>query len=205
MSGGIYDRLYTADTDGRNIYLLNDSGKMSHCCWQDNETVFGWGGAQTAINTLRKYKTIAKYFIKPLLPLYKKLVSGNSIDGTSKISSMVTGESYLFLKDKTKQVRKVPVDILDRNGHPTFSPTNSELAITDTYPDKDGVAKLLLYHADKNVVTVVDELKSIQEFDNSPNRCDLHPNWSYNGQYVAIDTMNDGCRSIYIYDISTLS
>ena len=109
------------------------------------------------------------------------------------------------MKDKTKQVRKVPVDILDRNGHPTFSPTNSELAITDTYPDKDGVAKLLLYHADKNVVTVVDELKSIQEFDNSPNRCDLHPNWSYDGQYVAIDTMNDGCRSIYIYDISTLS
>jgi len=48
---------------------------------------------------------------------------------------------------------------------------------------------------------VIDELDSISEYDNSPIRCDLHPRWSFNGKYVSIDTMNDGVRSSYLYEI----
>jgi len=49
---------------------------------------------------------------------------------------------------------------------------------------------------------IIDKLKSIQKYDNSPCRCDLHPKWSFDGGYISIDTMNDGVRGIYLYDVS---
>lgn len=200
--GGIYTRLYTANIDGSDMFLLNDSGRMSHFCWNKSNQVFGWGGVPNAINTLRKYKNIVKFFIKPLLPLYKKLVSGNAIDGTSKISSLVTGDSYILFNDKSSKKEKVSLEILDRDGHPTFCPTNEEWVVTDTYPDKNGIAQIILFNIKTNKKIILDELKSIQKYDNSPNRCDLHPKWSFDGKYVSIDTMNDGVRGIYLYNVS---
>ena len=35
--------------------------------------------------------------------------------------------------------------------------------------------------------------------DISSIRCDLHSGWSIVGTHLSIDTMNDGCRSIYVY------
>jgi hypothetical protein len=201
MNGGIYDRLYTADLDGANLFLLNDSGKMSHFCWMNSESIFGWGGVNTPANTLRKYKTVVKYFIKPLLPIYKKLVSGTSDAGVTKLSSFVTGESYIVFKDKTSKRTKISSTILNRNGHPSFSPYFKDWCITDTYPDKNAIAQLILFNIKTNQVIYLAELSSIQKYDNSANRCDLHPKWSYNGRYVSIDTMNEGVRSIYLYDL----
>ena len=110
IDGGIHTRLYTAKIDGRDIFLINDSGRMSHFCWNYNNQIFGWGGVPNTINSLRKYKNIVKFVIKPLLPLYKKLVSGNAIDGTSKISSLVTGDSYILFNDKSSSKSKVSLD-----------------------------------------------------------------------------------------------
>ena len=128
--GGIYSRLYTANIDGSDLYLLNDSGRISHFCWKNNSQIFGWGGTQNPINQLRKYKNIFKFFIKPLLPLYKKLVSGNAIDGVSKISSLVTGDSYILFNDKSSDKQIIPLNILNQDGHPSFSPTDLNWIVT---------------------------------------------------------------------------
>ena len=197
--GGIYTRLYTSDINGSNIHLLNDSGRMSHFCWNDNG-ILGWGGAPNVINSLRKYKNTAKFFIKPFLPLYKALVSGNAIDGTSRASSIITGDSYIIFDTKSIK-EKISVQVLDRDGHPSFCPVNKNWIVTDTYPDKHGFAQLILFNIESKVKIIVDKLSSIKEYDNSANRCDLHPKWSFDGKYISIDTMNDGVRGIYLYDI----
>ena len=44
-----------------------------------------------------------------------------------------------------------------------------------------------------------EKLRSIPELDSTGMRCDLHPKWSFDGAYFAVDTMNDGCRGIYLY------
>jgi hypothetical protein len=199
--GGIYTRLYTANIDGSQLYLLNDSGRMSHFCWGWGGHLFGWGGISNSINRLRKYKNFAKFFIKPMMPLYKRLISGNAIDGNSKISSMVTGDSYILFKDKTTTKQKILNGILNRDGHPSYCPSNKNLIVTDTYPDKNGVAQLIIFNIKNKERYVVDKLNSIQNYDNSPNRCDLHPKWSFDGKFVSVDTMNDGVRGIYVYKI----
>jgi hypothetical protein len=114
QDGGIYSRLYSSNTDGSDIYLLNDSGRMSHFCWQDNEYILGWGGVSNPINRMRKYKTVVKFFIKPLLPLYHKIIGNNS-----PIRSIITGDCYLIFEDKKNNIQKVAPE-LKEDGHPSF-------------------------------------------------------------------------------------
>lgn len=197
-AGGIYARLYVSDVDGRNLHLVNDSGRMSHFCWKDDGEILGWGGISNPINSLRKF-AVAKYLIKPLMPLYKRIVKGNAIDGTNKMSKLVTGDSYILFDTVSGKKRRLPLDFLDRDGHPSFHPRDRNRFVTDTYPNRDSRAKLLIYDIAMGSGEVVDEVKSIPVFDNSPNRCDLHPKWSFDGQFVSIDTMNEGVRGIYLY------
>ncbi len=89
------------------IYLINDSGRMSHFGWQDDRYLLAYGGLENRVNTLRKHKKLVKYFIKPLLPLYHKLVSDNS-----KLSKAITGDSYIIFSDKEKTVQRVALEIL---------------------------------------------------------------------------------------------
>lgn len=200
--GYIFTRLYTANIDGSSLYLLNDSGRMSHFCWGLDGELFGWGGFPNSINRLKKYKNITELIIKPLMPLYKKLISGNSINGSSKMSSIFTGDSYILFKDKTAIKEKIPIKILDRDGHPSYCPKNRNILVTDTYPNEKGIAQLIIFDIKKKEKYIVDNLNSIQNYDNSPNRCDLHPKWSFDGEFVCVDTMNDGVRGIYVYKIN---
>ena len=41
-SGGFTTRMFTADIDGSNIYLLDPSGRTSHFIWKDSEHVTAW-------------------------------------------------------------------------------------------------------------------------------------------------------------------
>jgi hypothetical protein len=198
--GGIYARLYSSNLNGTEVSLLSDSGRMSHYAWKDNKYLLAYGGVENKINNLRKYKNILKYFIKPLLPLYHKIVNDNS-----RISKMVTGDSYLLINTESKDISKVATSISSEDGHPSFSKNGKkDIFITDTYPDPDegSLANLLAFNLATNEFCLVDQLNSLSEFDNSPLRCDLHPRWSYNGDYVSIDTMNDGVRSCYLYKVS---
>ena len=203
--GGIYTRLFTSDVDGKNIYLLNDSGRMSHFCWKNENQILGWGGISNSINRLRKYKSIGKFFIKPLMPIYKKISGGDSIDGNSKFSTMVSGDSYIVFEDKTEIKNRLFVDILKKDGHPSFSKINENLLITDSYPYPDlntnFKEELLLCELGSNKLTIVDILNHSKELAKGSSRCDLHPKWSHDGKYVCIDTLDKGFRSMYLYKI----
>jgi hypothetical protein len=197
--GGIYARLYKSNLDGTDVTLLNDSGRMSHFGWRDDKYLLGYGGFANKINSLRKYKNILRFVIKPLLPFYHMVVNDNS-----RISKLVTGDSYLLFNTKEKSIQKVAESISSEDGHPSFSKNgHKDVFITDTYPDPDegSIAKLIAFNIESNDYVILDQLNSISKYDNSPIRCDLHPRWSYSGKYVSIDTMNDDVRSSYLYEI----
>ena len=82
-----------------------------------------------------------KYFIKPLLPLYRALIGDRS-----KIRSILTGDSYLIFKDKTTNIKKIETYILGEDGHPTFNPNNKDLFISDTYELDDNHRELFLFN-----------------------------------------------------------
>jgi hypothetical protein len=202
LDGGVYSRLYTADIDGNNIYLLNDSGRVSHQCWKNSEEIVAWAGLSNPINSLRKYKKIVKFFINPLMPLYKKISGGNSVEGNTKFSSLIAGDSYVTFKDKTNLKIRLAKDVLKSDGHPSFSKSNERLMVTDTYPinSKNNKQELILFDILTNSIVTKNYLKH-DKYSQSPMRCDLHPNWSPDGKMVSIDTIDGGHRSINVYEI----
>jgi hypothetical protein len=200
---GVYARLYTVNVDGSDLYLLNDSGRMSHNCWRNDYEIVGWGGISNPINSLRKYKNIVKFFIKPLMPLYRKMAGGNSVDGNSKLSAMISGDSYIVFTDKTNKKERLASKILLKDGHPSFSKVDNNLMITDTYPNPndDFKEELILFDIDKKEIVSRLKLNHLEEFSSSAVRCDLHPKWSHDGKYICVDTLDKGYRSIYVYEV----
>ena len=195
--GGIYDRLFTVNIDGSDLFLLNDSGRLGHYCWRNDQEILMYGGLKNSINGLRKKKIFLKYLFKPLLPFYHILIKDNS-----KISKVLTGDSYVILKDKGNIKIRIADEISTEDGHPSFSDLDTNTFITDTYPKKsnDHTATLLAYDIEKKKKIILAKLKSLRTHDETGWRCDLHPKWSYDGRFVAIDTMDSGRRSIYIYE-----
>jgi len=196
---GIYARFYTANLDGSDIYLLNDSGRMSHFCWRNEKELLAWCGLPTTINRLRKYENLVKYFIKPFLPLYHRFVQNNS-----SVSKMITGDSYVLFKDKSDLTTKIGAETLCEDGHPTFCPSNKDWFISDTYQDDRGYRHLFLFNMLNGKKVDVAQLKSNPHSDNSSFRCDLHPKLSYDGRYISVDTVHEGDRQMYVYDMEEI-
>lgn len=197
VDGGIVARLITADIDGGNLFILNDSGRMSHFCWRDNETVFGYGGASTAFNKLRAQKAIAKHLIKPLLPLYHRLFPAGGA-----VSRHVTGDGYQIMKDYSRNHDRIDRAILPDDGHPTFRPGSPSTIINDTYPNENGDCRLYLFDVDRRDVLAETTVASDPTVRATGYRCDLHPKWSFDGGYVAIDIISTSGRGISVYAVN---
>jgi len=196
--GGIFDRIYTADVNGENLYLLNDSGRTGHYCWRNDTELLAYAGLSNPVNKLRKRKNVVRFLFKPIMPLYHKIVKDSG-----SISKLLTGDSYVLFIDLSQYKKRVASQISSEDGHPSFSCNNDHQFITDTYPKRSNgsLAKLIMYNLKSNDFSIMAELKSIYKYDESPLRCDLHPKWSYDGDFVSVDTMDSGMRSIYLYKI----
>ncbi len=199
-TGDMFSRLYTINPDGSDLYLLNDSGRMSHFCWRNESEIIGWGGLSNLINAARKYENISKYLIKPVLPLYHKLLSKRA-----KISNLISGDSYILFQDKTNEKYKVFANVLKYDGHPSCLRSNEDILITDTYPNKDEdfYQKLYIFDQREAMMKEFISIKHNQKFVNSACRCDLHPKVSHDGNYISIDTFTDNYRSMCLFEIGT--
>jgi hypothetical protein len=197
-SGGVYTRLYVSGLSQISPRLIDDTGRLTHYSWVDEDHIFGWGARPTFATSLRKSNVIAKLLFKRLLPIYKALVKGNAIDGHSALSRSLTGDSYLLIDVNSGKSSPQFRHVIDRDGHPSPLPNHRGWIVTDTYPDRESKALLLAGNLESQEVVVLDELRSIPSFDNSPYRCDLHPKVSFDGRYISVDTMNDGVRGIYL-------
>ena len=88
-------------------------------------------------------------------------------------------------------------DALDRfgDGHPSFSP-DGQWIVTDTYPDRARMRRLLLCGpADKTMIEVA-AFHSPWRYD-GPKRCDLHPRWDPSGQLRSIDSTHGESADVH--------
>ena len=201
--GGIFSRFYTCDDYGDNLYLLCNSGRMSHFCWMDDHRILAYGGLPNKLNSLRRSRSLVKYLFKPLLPLYHGLVR----DDTS-LSKKLTGDSYLLFTDQSEIVERVASDISYEDGHPSSVGDSGNIFVSDTYPNSfngGSVASLIIFNLEKEESRLLARLGSIPSYDDTPLRCDLHPKISFDGNYVCVDTMDNGVRGIYVYSLSYLT
>lgn len=206
-AGDIFARLYVMELQDRALNLILDSGRLSHSSWCGDTSILAWAAPESVLAGLRKSPLVRGHLGKMLRPVYRTLVSGNPKYGQSKVSQIINGDSYLLIETAgadAGKTRSVCVDSLDRDGHPSALRSRPHLMVTDTYPDRDHRARLLLANAISGKVIEVDTVRSMPELDNTPIRCDLHPKLSFDETLVSIDTVQDGYRAIYVYEIASL-
>ena len=195
-ASGTASRLITADVDGKNMFVLNDSGRVSHCCWRDDKTMFGYCGRATAFNRLRKSKAIGKSLIRPLLPIYHRLFpSGGAV------SRVVTGDCFQLMHDRSKRTASISRDAIPDDGHPTYQPGSASVIVNDSYPDEFGNCRLFLFDVDRGNVLAEIAVASDPDVRATGFRCDLHPKWSFDGRYVSIDTISKRGRAVVVYEV----
>jgi len=114
-----------------------------------------------------------------------------------------TGTHFYLYADRTGEKEIVGGDVLRHDGHCTFSPDGTWV-LTDGYPDKTGMQPLMLYRPSDGTLVSLGRFFQAKEH-RGEWRCDLHPRWSRDGQYVCVDSMHAGkLRQMYLIDTGAL-
>ena len=114
------------------------------------------------------------------------------------------GDRYYLINIVTGDKKVIGEGILDiyGDGHPSFSPDRRWI-LTDTYPDKVRKQHLLLYEIATEKLIEVGSFFAPLKYSNA-KRCDLHPRWSRDGNFISIDSTYEGQRKTYILDVSAI-
>ena len=196
---GIHSRLFKYNFRDDDLSILVDSGRMSHYCWINDTQVLAYGALGNPLNRFRTRGGVAKHIFKRILPIYKVLTPDSS-----KLSKILTGDSYLIIDVSDSAThRSVLPQLRSLDGHPSAI-MGSKLIVTDTYSRLalKEKARLIIADLETHESLIVDELNSIEQYDETAIRCDLHPRISASGKLISIDTMDRGVRGIYVYSIS---
>jgi hypothetical protein len=135
---------------------------------------------------------------------------GSHYNWKSKNELVLTGENIFHKKEKTDitayylntdtlETYPIDKDFFTGDGHCSYSP-NRRYILYDSYPTKQmPYRKLMLYDVYSHQVIVLMYLRSDKSLHNYIDdcRCDLHPRWSADGEYITFDSIHEGFRGIY--------
>ena len=108
---------------------------------------------------------------------------------------------YHLYNDANDTVQIIGKDILNENGHMTYSQDGRWL-LSDTYPDAHTNDRILfVYDCKHNRRIDIASLYTPPDLGKH-NRCDLHPRWSPNNKHICIDSVHQGKRQMYVIDVN---
>lgn len=118
--------------------------------------------------------------------------------------TLVNGDCYYLVNVASGNIEPIGKGVLNRwgDGHPTFSPDRRWI-ITDTYPDKRRMRRLLLWDTLKEELQEVGSFFAPWKFDGVA-RVDLHPRWSPDGTMISIDSAHEGKVRTYVFSLNKL-
>ena len=221
--GGIRTRIMTIGVDGEGLRCLA-YGFLSHFDWKDDEHIFIWGRPSSSIDTMRSTPIFSNPMLSPIFSIAKTIAKKLL---KKKVSSNM---SFLMLSDTNpSQIKPFAQGVLTCDGHPMTCPTDNDLCICDTYPDKNMERTLFTYRFSTNERIDLGRFRMINEqpdgslfnqytegvdagiikmfspdlysFTRSGLHCDLHPRWSADGKYAIFDSIHEGSRQIYMCQI----
>lgn len=115
-----------------------------------------------------------------------------------------SGNRYYLFRDRSREKEIVGADVLDRDGHCSYSP-DEKWILTDSYPSAgDPHRTLILYNTAANLRVDVGRFHSPPAIS-GPIRCDLHPRWSRDGRAVCVDSVHEESRQMYVVDVTPVT
>ncbi len=205
--GGIHTRLFTANPDGTGLYLSAE-GTLSHFDWFipsnvegfSDDQIFVWGRKRSTLINLRKKNVFNSPILKPLLSFARKQ--------KGFLRHQILGDQLLLFKDKAGYVGSIGENKITEDGHFTRY-KDTDWILGDTYPDKNHFRDLFLFNLKTKEKLILERFYSLVEkvpesWDLSAMRSDLHPRFSRDGKQVCIDSVHEGTRQIYVFDVSNI-
>lgn len=152
-----FDRLMYSDFN--SLKILIDFGMVSHCCWLDDENIFGY------------------FRVSGVDGYYYCNIKTNEINPCNEMTNLNLGD-----------------------GHPSCF---KDLIVFDSYPDKSRMQKLFVFNKRTlKISELLNVFQSVKYMDQT--RCDLHPRFSDDGDYIFFDTVYKGLRRQCYINISKL-
>ena len=109
------------------------------------------------------------------------------------------GNGYYLMKDKSQEYTHLWPN-LNNDGHPSYCPTDNNLVVFDTYPNRARVQEVKIARDDSNEVKTIAKVFAPFKYDND-TRCDLHPRWSRDGKKICFDSVFEGHRGLYVVKV----
>ncbi len=109
-------------------------------------------------------------------------------------------DAYLLFPDFGQPDEDIAPGVFSGDGHCSFSP-DGRWMLTDGYPDKDGYQGLILFDGKKRIDVFRQYCPITGPID---ARCDMHPRLSPDGRLVALDSLAEGVRKLYVLDVSRI-
>jgi hypothetical protein len=193
--GGVYTRLFFANTQDWNYWCALDTGMGSHACWIADDQFGIWARQQSFVKSVTQFNWSS--LLKPIIAFVRKVGIPN------QLRTSLYGDKFLFFNLYSDQVtsfgQRIPSN--EGGGHFSFDNT-SRWMLNDTLPNKKGERPLMIYDLWQNKRYDILHLKTPLDIHSTPWRCDLHPRWSPDNSWVCIDSIHEGTRGIYIANIS---
>lgn len=202
--GGIHTRLFTANPDGTDLFLLAE-GTLSHFDWFSDDEIFIWGRNRQFFTSLRRHNFFKSPLLKPVLNFVRKKERGF-------LRHRVIGDQLLLFKDKVGYMGSLGVNKITEDGHFTRY-KDTDWILGDNYPDKNHFRDLFLFNLKTKEKIILGRFYSLPAktsaevsagWDLSGMRTDLHPRFSHDGKKVCIDSVHEGTRQIHVLDIGNL-
>lgn len=115
-----------------------------------------------------------------------------------------TGSRYQRVDVFSNRASDLGTNAPEQDGHPSLSPRNSELMVTDTYPNRFRLQSLLLYNIKRNELSRIGQFRSPIAFSGE-GRCDLHPRWDPTGTKICVDSAHERRRQLCVVDVASLT
>lgn len=190
---GMYSRLYSADKDGSGLYLFKSVRRMgSHFSWKNDKEFVIWARPPGLKASVNKSWLLTK-IIRPIYRLLPKDIR-------------YQGDWFLLFQDRSENFEKLGIGVLKEDGHETFSP-NKKWFLTDTFNQKKHNRGLILYNLETknnfevNSFYTLPKVIKDKNWDSSGLRSDLHPRWNREGTQICIDSVHEGTRQMYVFDV----
>ncbi len=198
-------RLFVCDIDGKNLSIVKGWRNFgwSHFGWCTNNKFaiytyiapkIGRTNTKPGISTQSNLKSQiisqTKAIIRFLIP-HKVL---NRIIGKTSYYQFYEIEE----NNQTVLKKEFRNGYFTIDGHPSFT-NDGKYMITDTYPDKKRVQRLLVYNVQTEKTLELARFKA--PLSGNPASCDLHPKLSRDNKYVAVDTAHSGRHQLMLFKI----